>query len=117
MKRFLAIAIAVASIGFITAGTASAVSTYTAGAAASGIASSRHNLGSFSMHIGANGSTEICVFCHTPHHTNTANNLKPMWNRGTSAPTSFTAYSETIAGPTGASIGSTSLACLSAMTA
>ncbi len=117
MKRFLAVAVAVASIGFLTAGTASAVGVadYTAGTAASGIASSRHNLGGFSMHIGAVGTTEVCVFCHTPHHTNTANNLKPMWNRGTSAPTSFTAYGTTIAGTTIANtdIGSTSLACLS----
>ncbi|MBI4949952.1 MAG: hypothetical protein HY955_07390 [Deltaproteobacteria bacterium] len=115
MKRFLAIAVAVASIGFITAGTASAVDTYANGDAASGIASSRHNLGGFSMHIGAQGTTEVCVFCHTPHHTNTANNLKPMWNRGTSAPTSFTAYGSTIAGTSilNTDIGSTSLACLS----
>ncbi|MBI5453057.1 MAG: hypothetical protein HY956_00345 [Deltaproteobacteria bacterium] len=115
MKRFLAVAVAVASIGFLTAGTASAVDTYAAGDAASGIASARHNLGGFSMHIGAVGTTEICVFCHTPHHTNTANNLRPMWNRGTSAPTSFTAYGTTIAGTTIANtdIGSTSLACLS----
>ena len=115
MKRFLALAVAVASIGFLTAGTASAVDTYVAGDAAAGIAAGRHNLGGFSMHIGAVGTTEVCVFCHTPHHTNTANNLKPMWNRGTSAPTSFTAYGTTIAGSTisGSDIGSTSLACLS----
>ncbi|MBI5641963.1 MAG: hypothetical protein HY954_00655 [Deltaproteobacteria bacterium] len=115
MKRFLAVAVAVASIGFLTAGTASAVDSYNNGDAASGIASSRHNLGGFSMHIGAQGTTEVCVFCHTPHHTNTANNLRPMWNRGTSAPTSFTAYGTTIAGTTIANtdIGSTSLACLS----
>ena len=115
MKRFLAVAVAVASIGFITAGTASAVDSYSAGDAASGIASSRHNLGGFSMHIGARGTTEVCVFCHTPHHSNTANGLKPMWNRGASAPTSFTAYGTTIGGTTIANtdIGSTSLACLS----
>ena len=62
-----------------------------------------------------NGTTEICVFCHTPHHTNTTNNLKPLWNRGTQAPASFTAYGSTMAGNSVASsdIGSTSLACLS----
>ncbi|MDO8425938.1 MAG: hypothetical protein Q7T24_00305 [Deltaproteobacteria bacterium] len=94
---------------------AGTVDTYSAGDPANGIVSSRHNLGSFSMHISTLGTTELCVFCHTPHHTNTANNLKPMWNRGTSAPTSFTAYGTTIGGTTVASadIGSTSLACLS----
>ncbi|MBI5455133.1 MAG: hypothetical protein HY956_10930 [Deltaproteobacteria bacterium] len=79
------------------------------------------------MHIGASdptgfgpvglGTTEICVFCHTPHHTNQGwtITLTPMWNRGTSAPTSFTAYGTTIGGTTvvNSDIGSTTLACLS----
>jgi hypothetical protein len=120
MKRFLTLALAVASVGFIAVGTASAIDTYNDGDAANGIGNSRHNLGSLGEHIttmgaGSTGTSEICVFCHTPHHTNTANNLKPLWNRGTSAPASFTAYGSTIAGNSVASsdIGSTSLACLS----
>ncbi|MBI5492268.1 MAG: hypothetical protein HY893_04970 [Deltaproteobacteria bacterium] len=88
---------------------------YVPGAPANGIVASRHNLGSLSKHLGTSSTTEICVFCHTPHFTNTPNNLKPMWNRGTSAPTSFTAYGTTIGGTAiaDADIGSTSLACLS----
>ena len=115
MKRFLTLALAVASVGFIAVGTASAVDTYNNGDAANGIGSSRHNLGGLGEHITTAATTEICVFCHTPHHTNTANNLKPMWNRGTSAPASFTAYGTTLGGTSVASsdIGSTSLACLS----
>ncbi|MCC6501500.1 MAG: hypothetical protein IT362_00005, partial [Deltaproteobacteria bacterium] len=116
MKRFLTLALAVASVGFIAVGTASAIDTYNDGDAANGIGNSRHNLGSLGEHITTtgNGTTEICVFCHTPHHTNTTNNLKPLWNRGTQAPASFTAYGSTIAGNSVASsdIGSTSLACL-----
>ena len=115
MKRFLTLALAVASVGFIAVGTASAVDTYNNGDAANGIGSSRHNLGGLGEHITTAATTEICVFCHTPHHTNTADNLKPMWNRGTSAPASFTAYGTTLGGTSVASsdIGSTSLACLS----
>jgi len=119
MKRFLTLALAVASVGFIAVGTASAIDTYNDGDAANGIGNSRHNLGSLGEHItttgaGATGTTEICVFCHTPHHTNTAANLKPLWNRGTQAG-NFTAYGTTLGGTAIADsdIGSTSLACLS----
>ncbi|MBI2413836.1 MAG: hypothetical protein HYV24_11585 [Deltaproteobacteria bacterium] len=130
MKRRFAIAITVLCFGFIATAESNAVDTYIPGQAASGIGSSRHNLGYLPGRAGNNynsaksnftcngcgtGTSEICVFCHTPHHTNTANNLKPMWNRGTSAPTSFTAYGTTIGGTTvvNTDIGSTTLACLS----
>jgi len=115
MKRFLTLALAVASVGFVAVGTASATDTYTAGAAANGIGLSRHNLGSVGEHVRTANTSEICIFCHTPHHTNTDNELKPLWNRGTSAPTSFTAYGTTLGGSPIANtdIGSTSLACLS----
>ncbi|MBI4949326.1 MAG: hypothetical protein HY955_04180 [Deltaproteobacteria bacterium] len=94
---------------------AAGVNDYPAGLAASGIAGSRHNMGSMGKVLRTTATTEICVFCHTPHHTNTTNGLKPMWNRGTSAPTSYTAYGATIGGSTvnNTDIGSTSLACLS----
>ena len=114
MKRFLTLALAVASVSFIAAGTASAVDSYVAGDAAAGIGNSRHNLGSLGEHIvTTGGTTEICVFCHTPHHTNTTNSLKPLWNRG--AVGTYTAYGTTLGGTTIANvdIGSTSLACLS----
>ena len=113
MKRFLTLAIATASIGFIAAGTASAttVSNYTAGSAATGIAQSRHNLGAFGAHLTSNGTTEICVFCHTPHHTSSTG-AGPLWNRGASV-TAFTAYTSTIAGTTPGAPGAGSLACLS----
>ena len=114
MKRFLTLALAVASVSFIAAGTASAVDSYVAGDAAAGIGNSRHNLGSLGEHIVTTGGTsEICVFCHTPHHTNTTNSLKPLWNRG--AVGTYTAYGTTLGGTAIANgdIGSTSLACLS----
>jgi len=110
MKRFLAIALA-ATVGlFAYAGSASALSVgdYGAGTAANGIAGSRHNLGGFSEHIASDGTTEICVFCHAPHHGGTH---APLWNKG--VPTGFTSYGTTLAGtPVGAPGGAT-LACLS----
>jgi len=92
MKRFLAIALA-ATLGQFYAGTASADGTYSytwdfsagydtgsEGLAANGIGTSRHNLGWFGEHVKTESTTEICVFCHTPHHSNT--DAKPLWNRG-----------------------------------
>jgi len=113
MKRFLTLALAVASVGFIAVGTASAVDSYIAGDAANGIGNSRHNLGNLGEHVRTNSTSEICIFCHTPHHTNTANGLKPLWNRG--AVGTYTAYGTTLGGTAIANgdIGSTSLACLS----
>ena len=113
MKRFLTLALAVASVGFIAVGTASAVDSYIAGDAANGIGNSRHNLGNLGEHVRTNSTSEIWVFCHTPHHSNTANGLKPLWNRG--AVGTYTAYGTTLGGTTIANvdIGSTSLACLS----
>jgi len=58
MKRFLTLALAVASVSFIAAGTASAVDSYVAGDAAAGIGNSRHNLGSLGEHIVTTGVTQ-----------------------------------------------------------
>lgn len=123
MKKITAFAVAIVTAGVLFSDTATAAfdinaTTYAVGDAASGIGQSRHNLGSLNpgdRNIKTIATSEICVFCHTPHHTNTANNLKPLWNRGTSIPASFTAYGATIGGTTIANtnIGSTSLACLS----
>ena len=116
MKRFLAIALA-ASMGLVFAGTASAatVSTYAAGAAAGGIVGSKHNLGKFSSKVQAQGTTEVCVFCHTPHHAdNTASYAPaPLWNRQKSASATYTAYGTTIGGSNITTVGGVSLACLS----
>ncbi len=110
MKRFLAIALA-ATVGiFAYTGSASAVSIgdYGAGAAANGIGGSRHNLGSFGAHVISDGTTEICVFCHAPHHGGTH---APLWNKG--VPTGFTSYGTTIAGTSVGAPGGATLACLS----
>jgi len=148
MKRFLAIAIA-ATMGLFYAGHANAGTTfqagyggtssvqvtgpthsYSAGQAANGVVQSRHNLGAFSHHLGTrndtvagggqvNGTTQVCVFCHTPHHSNT--DAKPLWNRNMPNSGNYVGYSQgstgslTIAGTNivAPQAGSASLACLS----
>ena len=141
MKRFLAIAL-IGTVGLIYAGTASAatdgrtgsivatdISGYTAGVAANGITSSRHNLGVFGMHTVAGAAasgdenpdeamnslftSEICVFCHTPHHTTSGGG--PLWNRGsdTASFTAYVAFNDGTAVGDGVQPGPASLACLS----
>lgn len=92
--------------------------------AVAGIADTKHNLGS-----SANGGTgsaarvnsttgtaEICVFCHTPHASNTLATGAPLWNKAVPLANTFTTYgtanSSTIDGKV-LDVGSVSLACLS----
>lgn len=89
------------------------VSDYPAGTPAGGIAASRHNLGMFGKVITTRATTEICVFCHTPHHTNTSYGVTPLWNRGVQNPSTYSAYGSTVAGTNITTVGSTTLACLS----
>ncbi|MDO8414194.1 MAG: cytochrome c3 family protein [Gallionellaceae bacterium] len=96
-------------------------------AAVSGIAFTRHNLGSSGTsgaHLaasgGANGdasfSSEICVFCHTPHGSNTAVTA-PLWNKSiTNTASSYTNYTSSNSATFDAQAfgpGPVSLACLS----
>lgn len=113
MKRVKHIALAAATLAMVGV-TGSAV------AADSDIASTKHNLsssGAFSNKVvdAASGTTEICVFCHTPHAANTAMPV-PLWNRNVNITVPYTTYdslgSSTLDGSI-VSVGSVSLACLS----
>jgi len=78
------------------------------------IKGSKHDLSSGGdAQVGAGG--EICVFCHTPHGSNTTAAV-PLWNKTLTDPSSYTLYnatsSSTIDGDV-AAVGSVSLACLS----
>lgn len=63
-----------------------------------------------------NGTTQVCVFCHTPHNA-VGSASGPLWNHtGSPAATSYTVYasatmSQTMPG-TPATMGSQTLACL-----
>jgi predicted CXXCH cytochrome family protein len=85
-----------------------------------GIANTKHNLrggpgvNKFTA-SGADASTEICVFCHTPHGADTSASV-PLWNRKMALPGSYETYEKlntsTLDGKVMA-VGSVSLACLS----
>lgn len=111
LKGLLTICTVLAAAGIAYA---AGIADYPAGVSASGIGGTRHNLGFKGqvLRVGTGYTTEICVFCHTPHHANTENGLRPLWNKG-NIPSSYTAYGTTIAGTTAGPVGSTSLACLS----
>lgn len=81
----------------------------------------KHNLGSTNSIAGANkytstngDSTQVCVFCHTPHGSNTTAQL-PLWNRalGTATYTTYASLGTTTLEGKTAAVGSVSLACLS----
>ena len=105
-------------------------------AAPLGIINSRHNLGSQGLSPGVDatsgtrsvpgstkglgdvfttGTDQICVFCHTPHGSNTDVTAAPLWNKATTNAT-YQIYSTGTMQATapGTSLtGSASLACLS----
>lgn len=79
------------------------------------IANTRHNLGSSGNWNTASNTTEICVFCHTPHGANTTANA-PLWNRNVGTAGTYTTYGSLGSASLDtkqAPIGSVSLACLS----
>ncbi|MEH6471734.1 MAG: hypothetical protein V7752_10810, partial [Halopseudomonas sp.] len=61
----------------------------------SDIANTRHNLGSGGPVNSSASSSEICVFCHTPHGADTSGAL-PLWNRTLSAETYDTYGADTL---------------------
>ena len=94
----------------------------------SGIAATKHNLGSGAGPAGRNqtaGTAEICVFCHTPHGADTAAPA-PLWNKrlgvngtpvgGGTYTTYATLQTPSLDGAV-AAVGSISMACLSCTTA
>lgn len=86
--------------------------------AAAQIAGTKHNLTSTSTapnHLNVTGVEDICVFCHTPHGSNTGV-VAPLWNKPVGVSSSYTTYSDTGGGTldgTPLTVGSVSLACLS----
>jgi Doubled CXXCH motif (Paired_CXXCH_1) len=66
----------------------------------SDVRGTRHNLsanGSFGTHAAPGGTSEVCVFCHTPHNASQADQggttlRAPLWNRRVPAGTTYTPY-------------------------
>ncbi len=85
------------------------------GSAWAGIKGSQHDLGGGGAGQGTStATTEVCVFCHTPHGSNTGVTA-PLWNK-TLPSTTYTRYSSLGTASLDGSevtVGSVSLACLS----
>ena len=78
-----------------------------------GVSNTVHNLGSTGP--GTNnttGTTEVCVFCHTPHGANTGV-AAPLWNKSVPDTAGYDSYSSSTIDGGQATVGSVSLACLS----
>lgn len=110
-RRLFPTILAAVAVMLVSAQTSPAftIGDYPAGVAANGIARSRHNLSSTGPVITTDATTEICVFCHTPHK---ASPSAPLWNKAVQS-TSYTAYGTTTAGTVVGAPGGSSLACLS----
>ncbi|MFN0316305.1 MAG: cytochrome c3 family protein [Burkholderiales bacterium] len=81
-----------------------------------GVRGSKHDLGAGGgAQATTAATTEVCVFCHTPHGAN-LDVKAPLWNKASPGGTVYTRYSSlpsgTLDGPE-APVGSVSLACLS----
>ncbi len=89
MKRFLMICLSFVFVVSLAGISYAKHDSTTDGTYATGIVGSRHNLSSSGDHIhsgggtgtglGSAGTTEPCVFCHTPHFGDDDNG--PLWNR------------------------------------
>ena len=80
------------------------------------IVGSKHDLGTGGdSQLTGQTTTEVCVFCHTPHGSDTTA-VVPLWNKKLDAAPTYTLYSSlgtsTLDGDE-AAVGSVSLACLS----
>lgn len=58
------------------------------------------------------GTTQICIFCHTPHNAVTSTIPAPLWNHGVTTAT-YTLYSSATLNATIGQPGPTSKACMS----
>jgi cytochrome c553 len=67
--------------------------TGTTGSCTENVRETKHNLAA-NTDIAATGTTEVCVFCHTPHggRTDVAGGGAPLWNRALPAGTGYTNY-------------------------
>jgi predicted CXXCH cytochrome family protein len=100
----------------LTLGAVMVLSMFAWTTASAAVALTKHNLGSAGP--GPNtfsGTTEVCVFCHTPHGADVTAEV-PLWNKTLAAPASYTTYdtlgTTSLDGAT-APVGSVSIACLS----
>lgn len=97
-----------------------ALGTYINSQAAEDVRNSKHNLSAsrtIDNNVKFSDTTEVCVFCHTPHggRTDVAGNAAPIWNRASSSATYqvYTSPNFDAAGTTPGTPKGVSVACLS----
>jgi predicted CXXCH cytochrome family protein len=83
MKKLLILLLAFSVIGGI-------------GVVLASIVNSSHDLRTFGGVVGA--TSQICVYCHTPHNANTDTRVSYLWNRNVSA-TDYSVYDGTYTDP------------------
>ncbi len=79
------------------------------------VTNTKHNLGATGTNNHTNATTEICIFCHTPHGGN-QQVAAPIWNRTVSSTNVYTRFSSmgrVTFDAKEAPVGSVSIACLS----
>jgi hypothetical protein len=64
----------------------------TSALAAVSVVGSRHDMVFSGFATGAGGSTEVCVFCHTPHGAQTSVTQAPLWNNTAAVSVDATMY-------------------------
>lgn len=101
MKRFIVLAVVMVLVS--------------AGAAMAVINDSKHDLGFNTNTYSTAATTEICVFCHTPHNAVTGAAVNaPLWNKTYTSNVTFTAYGNTSRGTaTAAAMTNATRTCLS----
>jgi len=88
-----------------------AVAALFSGSALAGIAATKHNLTAGSGNK-TTSTDQICVFCHTPHASDTTTSV-PLWNKALPLANTYTVYSSDSMQGTSTMAGSASLVCLS----
>lgn len=78
-----------------------------AGSSSAGVVGSKHDLAATNTN-----TDQVCVFCHTPHGSDSTVSEAPLWNKGLPADT-YTEYDSSTMDGTANLTGSVSLACLS----
>jgi predicted CXXCH cytochrome family protein len=75
------------------------------GAAYAGIVGSAHDLQTGPFAVAGQVTTQICVYCHTPHLGTTNNGQYPLWNHTLSTVATYGVYSSTTMNVTPTDIG------------
>lgn len=66
------------------------------------VVGSKHDMTTF---VSGEGTTQVCVFCHTPHQSTSASSQTPLWNHSVTATATFGVYASSTLNATPAEIG------------